>query len=469
MDDQAGKPYLKIIGLIWILIECSLVAGNIFGFASLFTELPRYGIYQSECISSLEQNKLSKANITTDACHGQQAKYQLAFALGIAFYNLPAMVSGMISDYFGPRSLKLIAIIFHLISWLSLGFITPNRNWLLIIHTVFLSLSGISTLLASFSISNHFVKSRGLVTALISGSQLTGSLWYAIFQILIGKGLISLSTLSFIWASFSVLMFGSAMLFLDWPFSFIDSTLKSKITKKEVKTITNDDTLIKHLTSPLFIVVTLFLSSLLLTVSFLPIVWPAWISYLTGSNSESITSYTFWFNMLAGLGIFIAPLCGFIVDFKAYRGYPQKMFNISILQTITWIGCVSLCVVCLQQSITAAQIALFILIISRVILVAGSQALIATVFPPQFIGSLLGVMWTTAGLISFAIYALLRLGNTGKDLWRPWAVILMLCVMMGGHLIQVWMLYIKSKTEKKSQSSVIDGEEMKTLKNSNDN
>ncbi|CAF4928586.1 unnamed protein product [Rotaria socialis] len=173
--------------------------------------------------------------------------------------------------------------------------------------------------------------------------------------------------------------------------------------------------------------------------------------------------------MLAGFGIFIAPLCGFIVDFRAHRGYTQKMFNISILQTITWIGCVSLCMVCMQQSITAAPIALFILIISRVLLVAGSQALIATVFPPQFIGSLLGVMWTIAGLISFAIYALLRLGNTGKDLWRPWAVILLLCIMMGGHLIQVWMLYIKSKTEKKSQSSVIDEEEMNTLKNSNDN
>ncbi|CAF3464812.1 unnamed protein product [Rotaria socialis] len=469
MDDQAGKPYLKIIGLIWILIECSLVAGNIFGFASLFTELPRYGIYQSECRSSLEQNILSETNITKDTCHGQQAKYQLAFALGIAFYNVPAMVSGMISDNFGPRSLKLIAIIFHLISWLSLGFITPDRSWLLMIHTMFLSLSGISTLLASFSISNHFVKSRGLVTALISGSQLTGSLWYAVFQILIGKGLISLSTLSFIWASLSVLMFGSAMLFLDWPFNFIDSTLKSKITKKQVKTITTDDTLIKHLTSPLFIVVTLFLSALLFTISFLPIVWPAWISYLTESNSESITRYTFWFNMLAGFGIFIAPLCGFIVDFRAHRGYTQKMFNISILQTITWIGCVSLCMVCMQQSITAAPIALFILIISRVLLVAGSQALIATVFPPQFIGSLLGVMWTIAGLISFAIYALLRLGNTGKDLWRPWAVILLLCIMMGGHLIQVWVLYIKSKTEKKSQSSVIDEEEMNTLKNSNDN
>jgi hypothetical protein len=80
-------------------------------------------------------------------------------------------------------------------------------------------------------------------------------------------------------------MFGSAMVFLDWRFSLINSTLKSKSTK-EVKTITSQDTLARHLTNPLFIVVTLFLSCLLLTIAFLPIVWFPWLMYLTKNNSE---------------------------------------------------------------------------------------------------------------------------------------------------------------------------------------
>jgi hypothetical protein len=37
-------------------------------------------------------------------------RFQLAFALGIGFYNLPAVVVGMINDFFGSRSLKLIAM-----------------------------------------------------------------------------------------------------------------------------------------------------------------------------------------------------------------------------------------------------------------------------------------------------------------------------------------------------------------------
>jgi len=55
------------------------------------------------------------------------------------------------------------------------------------------------------------------------------------------------------------------------------------------------------------------------------------------------------------------------------------MLNISILQTLTWIGSIALCIVCMFQSVAAAMTALIILIVSRTTLVAGSQALIATV------------------------------------------------------------------------------------------
>ena len=39
---------------------------------------------------------------------------------------------------------------------------------------------------------------------------------------------------------------------------------------------------------------------------------------------------------------------------------------------------------------------------------------------------------------------------------------------MSGHLIQVWMLYKKSKESKNNQQVAINEEEMNTLKSSND-
>ncbi len=80
-------------------------------------------------------------------------------------------------------------------------------------------------------------------------------------------------------------MLASAIFFFDWPFSCFDSFLKSKSIKEDIKTIvTSQDTLTRHLTNPLFVVVTLFLSFLLLTISFLPVVWFPWVMYLTGDN-----------------------------------------------------------------------------------------------------------------------------------------------------------------------------------------
>lgn len=39
-------------------------------------------------------------------------------------------------------------------------------------------------------------------------------------------------------------------------------------------------------------------------------------------------------------------------------------------------------------------------------------------FPPQFIGTLLGVMWTTAGIIGFSTYGLVRLAADPNHAWR---------------------------------------------------
>lgn len=209
-------------------------------------------------------------------------------------------------------------------------------------------------------------------------------------------------------------MLGSAFLFLDWRFKPIPSILKDKTpiepaaNKDEaVKVITSSDSLGRHLTNPLFILVTLFLSCLILIISYLPIIWFPWLSYLTGNDlpsSKHIRSvkqgfernlsanyYTFLYNMSAVFGIVFAPICGLILDYKAYRGslnkltrlyvsfllgHTQKMLNISILQTLTWISSAALCIVCMFLSLTAAIIALIIFTFSRPILVGGSQALI---------------------------------------------------------------------------------------------
>ncbi|CAF3511626.1 unnamed protein product [Rotaria sp. Silwood1] len=324
-NESRCKFIRKIVGLIWIVIEVNLVAGNIFGFGSLFSVLPQYGIYESRCKIISEKIISNDTKTITKDCRGQIDEYQFAFALGIGFYNLPAVVVGVIIYIFGPRTVKIIAIIFHLISWLSLAFLAPGYDWLILSHTIFSALAGICVLLSSFAISANFTKTRGLVTALISGAQIGGSVWKWI----------SLSTLGFIWASFSILMFGSAIFFLDWHVKCGSASNKTKSSTTEDVTInTSEDSLAQYLTNPIFVVVTLFLSCLLLTVAYLPVIWFPWVMHLTGYNLNLANHFTFLFNMSAILCIFIAPICGLIIDYKAAREFfPSSHKNV---MTISW-------------------------------------------------------------------------------------------------------------------------------------
>jgi len=62
-----------------------------------------------------------------------------------------------------------------------------------------------------------------------------------------------------------------------------------------VEISSSQDSLARHLTNPLFVVVTLFLSCLLLTVAFLPVVWFPWMMHLTGHNLELGSKESFFF------------------------------------------------------------------------------------------------------------------------------------------------------------------------------
>lgn len=179
----------------------------------------------------------------------------------------------------------------------------------------------------------------------------------------------------------------------------------------------SQDSLARHLTNSLFVVVTLFLSCLLLTVAFLPVVWFPWIMSLTGNNLQlgsnwscrdlSILSFfllqqivihfcTIWvqywrclLHLYVDLLLIIEPIevwltCFFLwyLVYEYSKGYSQRILNISILQTLTWLATIILCIVCMFRSIAAALAAIFIFIFSRTMLISGCQAVITTRWIP---------------------------------------------------------------------------------------
>lgn len=46
----------------------------------------------------------------TKDCRQQLVEFELAFALGLGFYHLPAVVLSMIEHFFGAKALKIIGM-----------------------------------------------------------------------------------------------------------------------------------------------------------------------------------------------------------------------------------------------------------------------------------------------------------------------------------------------------------------------
>ncbi|CAF1100213.1 unnamed protein product [Rotaria sordida] len=176
-------PHLirKWSGVIWLLIEVNLFGGTIFGFPALFQILPQYNIYGENNDCSSSSNTIESEE---SSCERYQTRhYQNALTLGIILFEIPSLIIGPMIDRFGCRFVKLISIIFHIVGWLALAFVSPGRDSLLYVHTAFSSLSGVMVLLTAYSSSGYFTKSRAFVSALFAGACTSATMWYSIFQV----------------------------------------------------------------------------------------------------------------------------------------------------------------------------------------------------------------------------------------------------------------------------------------------
>ncbi|CAF4769593.1 unnamed protein product [Rotaria sp. Silwood1] len=413
----------------------NLLGGTIYGFPAIFKVLSKNKIYQNLCSSS-----------TTDKCSEQLQQYQNGLTLGIAFFDLPSFVIGILIDKFGCRFVKLISIIFHIIGWLSLALLKPGRDYLLYIHCIFSSISGIVVVITTYTSSNYFSKSRAFVASLLAGAGISSTMWFSIFQAIIDNEILELSHLAYIWLAFGLLMLITSFLFLDWKYSFLNLPYKFDVQLESTdENELNRNSFWKHFRSPLYILVVLFLSILLIPSVFLAVVWEPSITFITEHDKSLANKYTFAYNVTMAFSIIICPINGFLLGFKADKSKKQKLLNISLVQTTSWLLNIALCIIPMFLSPNIIIPILIINCLSRATIVAACQAVISTFFPSTYIGRLTGIMWTIVGIITFIQFALVKLTNPIEEAWRAWLIILLLVVIMSCHLIQIWIKYFKQK------------------------
>jgi len=297
-----------------------------------------------------------------------------------------------------------------------LSLLTSKRSYLLYIHCVFSSLSGITVLLTTYTSSNYFAKNRAFVSSLFAGAGLSATMWFSIFQMLIDNNRLTLSQLSYIWLSFGFVMFVSSFLCLDWNFKWLNLPYQFDIQLESNEE--NQKSFLKTVLNPLYVLVVLFLSILLLPTVCLSVYWNPYVTYLTNSNEQLLNRYTFAYNLSSISALLICPLNGYLLGYHADRSQQRKFLNICLVESVSWLLNVILCILCMFLSSNLLIPILILNILSRSTIVAGCQSVISTFFPSIYIGRLTGIMWTIVGAITFVQLGLTKLTEDIHKAWR---------------------------------------------------
>lgn len=78
--------------------------------------------------------------------------------LGLIFFNIPSVFTGILIDRYGNRFTRLIALVFYVLGWLALAVIEPGRDSFLFVHTLFTSLAGKMIQMSGYASANYFSK-----------------------------------------------------------------------------------------------------------------------------------------------------------------------------------------------------------------------------------------------------------------------------------------------------------------------
>ncbi|CAF1326308.1 unnamed protein product [Adineta ricciae] len=460
----------KWIGVVFIFIELFTASATIYGFSALYNVLANNNIYRSECILKTEEN--SNKTLQT-ICRDQSRQYENAATLGIAIFDLSAVIVGIVVDSMGARFIRLIAIVLHIVGWFALALVQPDRDYLIYVHTACTSLSGSMITATSYIYCGYFPKSRAFISSLFVGVNIASCVWYSFFQMLIDADLITLSKISFIWSSLAGIMLVTSFWNFDWKFSLFnlpykfDTSLEETFTEEKISSNEMTIDIIKlkwyqriykrtgvwkHLTSPLYILTVLYLAILFTPATFLSATWYPRVYHITNHDESLTEKYTIIFNISAAASIIICPIHGFLLDFQADRSKARQWLNISISQTITWLVSIISCILCMFVTTNIIIVALIFNGIAHATIEAGNIAIIASCFPSEYLGTLTGVMWTVAGLITLIQYALNELTYDIPMSWRAWLILAVLITLMLCHVVQVWRRYANELKHQMSSS-----------------
>lgn len=203
---------LKFVYLTFVVSQCVLASGVIFGWSALLSILQRDGVYEEFC----NENEILP-------CTEQKQKLAIIFTVAAAASTISQLPMGIILDRFGPRFTVLMATIFSILGALLFAFSDSKSFDFYIVGFSLIGWMGPAYTSSAANISNLFPNYKATIVSLFPGSFNLGSVLFLVFDLFHQNQIATFRSMMIIY-SFVLAIFGIASIWIypDSPYKLGD-------------------------------------------------------------------------------------------------------------------------------------------------------------------------------------------------------------------------------------------------------
>lgn len=486
---KPANPRLRVLYVIWAVLETWGFAGIIFGWGSLVFILKDEGLFLDLC----DKKNSSALNITLDFgsanltetqsnppdntqanCDDRDAMFSLVFSIGSSIFDVGNAFMGQINFMFGNRKSRLLGFVLFIIGALLVAFTSIDMPWLIFPGLSFLGIGGVINLVTNFQFALLFPSYSFVVIGIITGAMDSSSVVQQIIKLGYEGGITRRTSYLILAAAHGLTLINT---FLFLPKDFIDkktADISDVMSTKEktagensgeqhsLKNINNDSSsdnfaksskpnqsLKTYMLSPLYIMHVFWFCLLKLRFYYFVNTLNTTLERRLQSQ-EDISYFTdvFGYSLLGGIPA--ALLAGFIYNtsVRCFAGSKSILHRILmptvIPQTVTTLLAVLLSALMLLEDPSTLYVTFATLAVFRSFMFTMAAGYISALYPPRFFGPLFGLMFLISAGLSFFQYAFTKWTLSSGSL--PVDVFLsVMCLLTLAHPIAQWVTATRAK------------------------
>ncbi|XP_065055240.1 equilibrative nucleobase transporter 1-like isoform X1 [Rhopilema esculentum] len=480
-----NKTIFQSVYFVFTVLEILLLSGITYGWASVVVVFQYEGFFNYLCpkengtvngMKSLQQTNATSLGFLGRqrgyeeiVCSQQSKRFNLVFNISVACLCCFKFPIGLFIDKYGPRAGQILGCSIYVIGGLGLAFITKETAFILFPTFILFCIGGGLIAVAKYQVCRYiYTDVRSLVLSILHGTFDSSAVILVFFKLAWESG-ISLRDISLFYIVLSFILVSLSTFALTPPYDQLKNENGSSectiISERDIdensnsKKLSAPDSLIKSITSPLFLLELVFMCFCQLRLWFFIGSLEELISVHFPDNEESVNHYSTYFGYAQLCGILVGPLIGYLFDkdtIKCKRDnfddksplldVPEKR-RVERMQAgvlpffLTNLLCAAFALLSLAPWSWGLIPSFILQVMTRGFLYSAHASYIAMTFRPEYFATLYGLGIFVAGFFGLLEYPLYTITYRfcGSDPF--WVNLVLLFLVLFTNIFPFYLLY----------------------------